>query len=126
MVLAETKTVLVTENEPLILELISGRLASREYKVLQASSGEEALSLAERYPQRIHLLVADIALEEMDGLELADRLTAERPDMRVLYTSSYCDEQALGKRLGGKRAGFLPKPFTVSQLLLKIERMLRD
>lgn len=124
MVAADAQTILVADDECLVLDMICDTLASRKYRVLRANNGEEALALAADLSQRIDLLITDIAMDNVDGLELADRLVAERPAMGVLYMSGYCDDKALGRRVAGKRTGFLHKPFTTSQLLSKLERTL--
>jgi len=80
--------------------------------------------LAADFPGSIDLLITDIAMDDVDGLQLADRLLAERPT--ILYVSAYCDQDELGSRLESKRIGFLKKPFTVSRLLAHTDEILRE
>jgi len=86
------------------------------YTVLGASEANEALALAHRHEGPIDLLLTDIVMPGMSGRVLAERLTAERPGLPVLYTSGY-PAGALGPEdVTAPGAGFLQKPFTLEEL----------
>jgi CheY-like chemotaxis protein len=112
-------TVLVVEDEDGVRELVRQVLTEQGYAVLTARHGRDALLLAERHERPIHLLVTDVVMPEMGGRELVDRLTALRPELRVLYISGYSDDEIL---LRGVPAGtrYLHKPFVAEGLMERV------
>lgn len=95
------------------------------YEVLEASSASEALEIAAHHPNSIDLLLTDIIMSGMDGLELAEQLLKQRPGLRVLYMTGYLDLVAQGA--GG--LGAVPcirKPFKQHALTEEIARVLED
>ena len=114
-----TETVLLVEDEQDVRWLARVALAANGYTVLEAGSGEEALAVAAAHAGRIHLLVTDVVMPRLGGRGLADRLTADRPDTRVLYLSGYSGEAAV--RSG---VAFLQKPFTPAVLARKVRQVL--
>jgi PAS domain S-box-containing protein len=117
-------TTLVVEDEQLVRDLVCRTLRRAGYHVLVASNGEEALALSRATPETIELLVTDVVMPRMNGSELATRLTAERPGIRVLFMSGYANE-VLDVR-GGLEPGteYLQKPFTPSVLLNRVRELL--
>ena len=120
---AGTETVLLAEDEPLVRSLAERVLLRQGYRVLSASTGAEALQLARESVAPISLLVSDLVMPGgMNGRELAQRLVAERPGLRVLFTSGYSAELA-GQELQLEHGEqFLGKPFTTSQLLAAVRQ----
>jgi signal transduction histidine kinase/DNA-binding response OmpR family regulator len=104
------ETVLVVDDEPTILRLVSDALEPLGYNVLRASGGGRALEMAEQAGRDIHLLLTDIVMPGMNGMELARRLRAERPGLRVLYMSGYKDQAISGEDVPESEAGFIQKP----------------
>lgn len=98
-------------------------LRARGYQVVEASNGVEALALAERAGHRIDLLVTDMVMPQMGGLDLAEKLRANRPRMRALFTSGYTEDNASQLR-GIEDARFLQKPFTGSALARRVREVL--
>lgn len=95
----------------------SRALASRGYTVLQAASGIEALELFASHDGTIELVVSDVVMPEMDGPTLLRELRSRRPDLKVIFVSGYA-EDAFRKNLpDGEQFAFLPKPFTLKQLV---------
>jgi signal transduction histidine kinase len=84
-----TDTVLVVEDEAGVRELACQFLKVKGYAVLGAKDGEEALEVAGRYAGTIHLILSDMVMPKMSGIELVRRLKAIRPDIRVLFMSGY-------------------------------------
>lgn len=111
------ETILVVEDELQLCSVVGRFLKRRGYNVLTAESGNEALKLWEQHQGEVDLLLTDLVMPEgMTGRELADRLLARQPDLKVLYTSGYSSEVA-GRDLslhGG--FNFLPKPYQPSEL----------
>jgi PAS domain S-box-containing protein len=114
-----SQTILLAEDDGAVRRLARDVLANQGYTVLDARDGDEALAIARRYPNAIHLLIADVVMPGLSGRDLAARLTVDRPDVRVLYTSGYTENVMM-------RAGFEPglhllvKPFLPGDLLRKV------
>jgi PAS domain S-box-containing protein len=119
-----TETVLVVEDQPEVRKLTLAMLESQGYRLLEAASGSEALSLSERYPQPIHLLVTDVVMPGMTGRELAMRLLALRPSLKTLYTSGYTPNAIGQDGVLDPSAAYLPKPFSPAQLAAKVREVL--
>jgi two-component system, cell cycle sensor histidine kinase and response regulator CckA len=87
-----SETILLVEDEDEVRAVLHQILVSRGYRVLQAGSGEEALVISRLHRGAIHLLLTDVTMPEMKGTELALRLSAERPQTRIVFMSGYNDE----------------------------------
>jgi two-component system cell cycle sensor histidine kinase/response regulator CckA len=84
-----SQTILLVEDEEDGRGLARDVLQDAGYRVLEAESAAEALRVSSEHVGAIHLLVSDVVMPEMGGVELAQRLTASRPDLRILYISGY-------------------------------------
>ncbi|MBI3410247.1 MAG: response regulator [Planctomycetes bacterium] len=121
----ETHTVLLVEDEPLVRNLFRRILQASSYFVLEAASGPEALFLIQQVRMSIDLLITDLSMPHMSGVELAKRLTLEHPETKVLYLSGY-GEGALEGPSAAHGGAFLSKPCTADALLDKVRDALRD
>jgi PAS domain S-box-containing protein len=119
-----TETILVAEDEDSVRAVATAALASRGYNVLAAPDGESALALARQYPQRIDLLLTDVVMPGMNGRELAEAMTAERDDLRVLFASGYTDDASLLAGIHTDELSFLQKPFTPAELVRRVRSLL--
>ena len=119
-----SETVLVVEDQPEVRKLTLAMLESQGYRLLQAASGSEALSLSERYPEPIHLLITDVVMPGMTGRELAMRLVALRPSLKTLYTSGYTANAIAHEGVLDAAVAYLPKPFSPAQLAAKVREVL--
>jgi len=119
-----TETILFVEDEQSVRELVSEYLSARGYQVLDASDGQQALEIAAAHAGKIQLLITDVVMPRLSGRELAARLTAARPDLKVLYISGYTDDSVF--RHGVLQGGmdFLQKPFNLKALATKIREVL--
>jgi two-component system, cell cycle sensor histidine kinase and response regulator CckA len=118
------ETVLVVEDEPAIRSLISQVLQDQGYQVLQAANGIAALSEAARHTQNsIELLITDMVMPQMGGIELAEQLRAMWPDMRILFISGYADPVD-ARDLLALEGEFLQKPFLPRTLAIKVRELL--
>jgi signal transduction histidine kinase len=120
------ETVLVVEDEEIVRELVCEVLEHQGYNVLCASDGIEALNLADGFDGNIHLLVTDVIMPHMNGHELAVKLCALRPDMKVLYVSGYSDNDIGDHGTLDPRHELLQKPFTPQTLARKIRDVLHE
>jgi PAS domain S-box-containing protein len=119
-----SETVLLVEDHPEVLRLTREMLRQKGYRLLEAANGAEALAVAAGHPGPIDALVTDIVMPGMNGRELAARLLEQRPLLKVLFTSGYA-AGALGSQ-GALDPGmaYLPKPFTASELALKLRQVI--
>ena len=88
--------------------------------MLEARNGQEALSICERHPGPIHLLITDVVMPDMGGREVAEQLTARQPGIRVLYLSGYTDDAVVRHGVLEAEVAFLQKPFTPAALATKV------
>ena len=123
-VCAGTETVLLVEDEPDVAELLVNALEGNGYTVLRAARGAEALEIVRTYSASIHLLLTDVVMPGMNGRELADRATALRPEMQILYMSGYSDDAVLQRGVEAARAHFIAKPFSIKLLTSTIREVL--
>ncbi len=121
---AGTETVLLVEDEPMVRAVAVQALRSGGYTVLEASSGEDALSLVEQYVAPIHLLVTDVVLPGITGKQLAERLKVLRPGVRVLYCSGYAENAIVRHGVLDEGLAFLAKPYAATQLARKVREVL--
>lgn len=118
-------TILVVEDEEQVRCLVCETLQSYGYKVLSAAHAPAALEIFNANPQAMDLLLTDLVMPQMNGIDLATKLRERRPDLRVVFMSGYTEHAALqqGSRLAGSL--FLQKPFTPDSLLRKLRSMLQ-
>jgi signal transduction histidine kinase/CheY-like chemotaxis protein len=121
-----TETVLLVEDEQALRALARRVLGVYGYTILEAGNGEEALAVAERHKDPIHILVTDMVMPKMSGDELRDRVIQIHPETRVLFMSGYTGGDKVLRNGFGPRASFLQKPFTPRTLLRKIREVLQD
>ncbi len=120
-----TEAVLVVEDETGVRDLVCRALGSQGYEVLGAASGAEALGLAAQRDARIDLLLTDLVLPgAIQGVEVADRLRASRPDILVLYMSGYTRNAIEHAGRLDPDVDFLPKPFTLEELCANVRAVL--
>jgi two-component system, cell cycle sensor histidine kinase and response regulator CckA len=119
-----TETVLLVEDESALRRLAERALTRAGYTVLAASHGPEALALAASYPRRIDLLLSDVVMPGMSGREVADRLRARDPALRVLFVSGYSEELVERHGISQARAAFLQKPFLPRDLTRAVREAL--
>lgn len=117
-------TILLVEDSDVVRDVVANMLKGGGLTVLQASGGEEALALARRGETPIDLLLTDIVMPEMSGVELADRLERERPDVRILFMTGYAEEVVVNEGILGKHRECIGKPFTQEQITKRVRKIL--
>ncbi|GAB4110506.1 MAG: hypothetical protein Kow001_11370 [Acidobacteriota bacterium] len=118
------ETVLVVDDDPHLHRVVSRLVHSWGYTVLSAQNPAEALELAAGYPKPIHLLIADLVMPGLDGVELARILREKRPELRVLFASGYGPEVLAQYDVNPSDRHFVAKPFERSVLAVKIREAL--
>lgn len=119
-----SETILLTEDEDIVRELVMKVFRSAGYTVLTARDGEEALRVDERYKGTIHLLVTDVIMPRMSGRELVERILPSRPQMKVLYMSGYTENAIVHHGVLDEGVEFIQKPFKTNDLVRKVRGVL--
>ncbi|HEY3856012.1 MAG TPA: MASE1 domain-containing protein [Verrucomicrobiae bacterium] len=119
-----SETVLLVEDEELVRMMLVEVLKAAGYSVLDARHGEDALELAGKFDDQIHLLVTDMTMPGFSGSELARRLGEQRPAMRVLFISGYTDQDTSQWSKVSQPVQFLQKPFHPDVFLTRARQIL--
>lgn len=117
-------TVLLVEDSDVVRDVIVRMLEAGGFSVLTASCGEGALSISRRKDVQIDLLVTDIVMPEVSGLELADRFSEERPGVPILFMTGFSEEAVDGKGISGENRGWILKPFTLEEIVARARKIL--
>jgi PAS domain S-box-containing protein len=118
------ETVLLTEDEPAVCDLVRAILASRGYTVLSARLPQEAERISETHRGKIDLLLTDVIMPGMSGAELSKRIAARIPGIKVLFMSGYIDDSVVRQGISENESAFLQKPFTPLSLAKKVREVL--
>ena len=116
-------TLLVVEDEDDVRRLTVRQLRRLGYSVIEAPSGDVALELAARYQGEIKVLITDVVMPGISGVELVQRLRALRPGMRALFTSGYAPELVATHGLIDGEVEFLAKPFRIGVLAERVREL---
>jgi PAS domain S-box-containing protein len=119
-----TETVLIVEDEEIVRRVAVKALQRNGYKVLEASHGKEALEIVASYGKPIDLLLTDVIMPGMNGRQLAELLSHQLPDMKILYTSGYTENIIVQRGLLKPGIAFIEKSFTSEMLCRKIRQIL--
>jgi CheY-like chemotaxis protein len=115
-------TILIVDDEPRLLTALREILEDAGYGVLSAPNGPEALRVVTHHPDPIDLVVTDLLMPGMGGLDLARQLFVERPTVKVLFLSGYADKETIAA--AGLAAPILQKPISANALLAKVQEVL--
>ncbi len=124
--LSGNETILLVEDEPAILK-VTGRILERHgYTILAANSAEEAIRMAERHDGQIHLLITDVVMPEMNGLDLAGKLVSLYPNLRLLFMSGHTADIIAHEGMLDEGVHFIQKPFRMKDLAAKARKALDE
>ncbi|MEX0590597.1 MAG: response regulator, partial [Xanthobacteraceae bacterium] len=118
-------TVLLVEDEEAVRAFAARALTSRGYTVLEAGSGVEALERLDQHSGAIDLVVSDVVMPEMDGPTLLKELRKRRSVVSVIFVSGYAEEAFRKNLPAGEKFSFLPKPFTLKQLVAAVKETMK-
>lgn len=118
------ETILLVEDEPAILAMTTTMLERLGYTVLAASTPTEGLDLAKEHHSEINLILTDVIMPEMNGLDLAERLMSLNPDMKTLFMSGYTANIIAHHGVLDKGVAFIEKPFSRRDLASKLREVL--
>lgn len=118
-----TETVLLVEDDDQVRAILKQILENQGYHVLSASHGDEALAISQE-PGDIQLMITDVVMPQMSGRELAERIVAARPSLRVLFMSGYTDDAIVRHGLLDEKLNFIHKPFDSATVARKVRDVL--
>ena len=113
------ETILLVEDDEAVLNVVRNLLSLNRYLVIEAHNGFQALAICQDYSDVIHLMITDIIMPQMNGIELAKHARRLRPEMKVLFMSGYVPEYLRQQGLTEDMV-LLRKPFDLEDLVLKM------
>jgi CheY-like chemotaxis protein len=120
------RTILLVEDEDMVRALLAEVLRRQGYDVLSCAHPREGIEVCQRNSHKIDVLLTDMAMPEMNGREMAKRILATMPDLRVLFMSGYSEQSLPEAGEISSKCGYLQKPFTLSTLMLKLSEVLEE
>jgi CheY-like chemotaxis protein len=120
------ETILVVEDEPMILDIAVKILQRQGYSVMAATTPGEAIRLAREYTGEIHLLMTDVVMPEMNGRDLAKNLLSLYPNLKRMFMSGYTADVIAHHGVLDEGVQFIQKPFSVQALSAKVREVLDD
>ena len=117
-------TILLVEDEDAVRSFAARALRLRGYQVFEASGGEEALEIVKKNEDKIHLVITDVMMPNMDGPTLVRAVKRLRPGIQVIFMSGYAEETFRKNDEKAEDLHFLPKPFGLKQLAAKVKDVL--
>jgi CheY-like chemotaxis protein len=118
------ETVLIVDDDAAVGRVYTRVLAAAGFRVHVASSGRDALLLCERADVRVDLLLTDVVMPGLSGRQLAELARELRPDIKVLFTSGYNDDELVRRGVSDDPRTFLAKPYTPQALVAKVRSVL--
>jgi two-component system, cell cycle sensor histidine kinase and response regulator CckA len=119
-----SETVLLVEDAEMVRNLAKDVLKSRGYNVLEADDGPSARHVCNQYHQSIDLLLTDVVMPRVSGVDLANELLRLHPEMRVLYMSGYTEDAIVNHGVLESGVNFIQKPFSADQLAIRVREVL--
>jgi CheY-like chemotaxis protein len=119
-----SETILLVEDEQMVLNLTASILRDAGYRVVTASTPKRALETMVHQADPIHIMITDVVMPGMSGPTLANKIVAEYPEMKLIFMSGYTNAAAVGNRFIQPGSAFLQKPFSPDTLKAKIRELL--
>jgi CheY-like chemotaxis protein len=119
-----SETILLVEDQEQVRAVAASILQRNGYRVIVAQNAGDALLLAEKHQGGIHLLLTDVVMPQISGVELAHRIALLRPELKVLFMSGYTDDSIVRHGVLDSKMAFLQKPFTPESLTRKLREVL--
>ena len=120
------KTVLIVEDDMAVRKAVRFILHKCGYRVLEAGDDVEAMDVFQGHGSMVDLLLTDVLLPGLSGLELAGKLREEQPELKVLYVSGYSQRAVVDQEVSHKGSDFLRKPFSLDELQIKVQEMMEE
>jgi CheY-like chemotaxis protein len=122
--LCGNETILLVEDAQAILTMTTTMLQRLDYTVLTASSPDDAIRIAKKHAGEIHLLITDVVMPEMNGQDLANKMSSLYPRLKILFMSGYPANVIAHHGVLGESIDFIQKPFSMRKLAAKLREML--
>jgi len=123
----EQHSILVVDDNEQALALVEEALTSRGYKVTVTSKGTEALPILDsKKGESVDLVIIDLVMPDVDGMELAAKILKKRPDVSILVMSGYADDVVVHGVFESNNVDFLAKPFSIRDLFSRVTALLKD
>ncbi len=122
----KNKNILLVDDETVLRDLLTVILKKEGYTVTSVENGKEALFKIKKNPDFYDLIVMDMVMPEMSGINSFDAIRSISPQMKVLFMSGYFQEQYLKDFEDSRTTGFIKKPFRNAAFLEKVQEILRD
>ncbi len=119
-------TILVVEDEPMLLELVKGLLESKGYNVMAAADGMEAVDLYTQHKDEIGLVLTDLGLPKLDGWEVFQRMKEINPDAKVIIASGYVDPTLRTNLLNAGARDLVQKPYLPQEILTRVRQAVEE
>jgi PAS domain S-box-containing protein len=119
-----TETILLVEDEAPILRMTRMMLERKRYSVLPAATPGEAIEMAKNHADKIHLLITDVVMPEMNGRDLAEQITTLNPDIPLLFMSGYTANVIAHQGVLDDGVAFIQKPFSMAEMTAKVRELL--
>ncbi len=120
------ETILVVEDEEMLLELVTGLLQGQGYVVLTAVNGEEALDIYRKRNAEIGLVLTDLGLPKIDGWEAFQRMKEINPAVKVIFASGYIDPTLRSNLMGAGAKGLVQKPYMPEEILNRVRELINS
>ncbi|MCI0413355.1 PAS domain-containing protein [bacterium] len=120
-----SETILLVDDNDAVRTAVSGMLKALGYDVIEACDGEEAMQIVRRFEKSLQLVITDLVMPRMGGLELAEQLGAEHPGLKFLFISGYPESTPQHEQVSSAGAAFLLKPISMDVLLQKVRELLK-
>ena len=118
------ETILLVEDEPAILNMTRMMLERKGYSVLSAATPADAIDMAKAHTDKIHLLMTDVVMPEMNGRQLSSQIIALYPDIKLLFMSGYTANVIAHQGVLDEGVAFIQKPFSMKDLAVKVREVL--
>jgi PAS domain S-box-containing protein len=118
-------TLLVVEDNQLVLKMLIDLLGYTDYKIIPAENAKAALEVFEKSRDAIDILLTDVIMPEMDGIELAGILLEKKPQLQTIFMSGYSDDILKEREPLKNSSQFIQKPFTITDLVTKVENIIK-
>lgn len=118
------ETILLVEDDPMLIEMSRIMLDRLGYKVLTATTPGEAIQLARKISNEIDLFITDVVMPEMNGRELIDRLLLIHPGVKYLFMSGYTSDVIIHRGVSEEEGYFIQKPFSQKDIAVKVREIL--
>ncbi len=120
------ETILIVEDEAPVLKYLESILDNYGYNYISVKSGEEALQVFTKREDEIDLLISDVIMTGIDGVELANRIKEEKPDLKIILSSGYSNKKVAKSKIKDKGYKFIQKPYDILNLLKRIHETINN